>query len=45
MLKTFIGISNQGERLNFDYLWQWAETLDVLSDLDKAFTEAGLIAF
>ena len=38
-------LKTQGERLNFDYLWQWAETLDVLDDLDKAFTEAGLIAF
>ncbi|HEY9740489.1 MAG TPA: hypothetical protein V6C90_08350 [Coleofasciculaceae cyanobacterium] len=35
----------QGQNLDFDYLWQWAETLNVVSNLDKAFTEADLIGF
>jgi hypothetical protein len=35
----------QGEQLNFDYLWQWAEILNVTNDLDQAFTEAGLYGF
>lgn len=35
----------QGEQLEFDYLWQWAELLGVVNDLDQAFTEAGLYGF
>ncbi|NEP00958.1 MAG: nucleotidyl transferase AbiEii/AbiGii toxin family protein [Symploca sp. SIO2E9] len=35
----------QGELLEFDYLWQWAEVLEVANDLDQAFTEAGLYGF
>lgn len=35
----------QGEGLDFDYLWQWAEILGVANDLDQAFTEAGLYGF
>lgn len=35
----------QGEQLDFDYLWQWAEILNVANDLDQAFTEAGLYGF
>lgn len=35
----------QGEHLEFDYLWQWAELLGVVNDLDQAFTEAGLYGF
>jgi len=35
----------QGELLDFDYLWQWAEILGVANDLDQAFTEAGLYGF
>lgn len=38
-------LKTQGQQLDFDYLWQWAEILNVLNDLDNAFTEAGLIAF
>lgn len=32
----------QKEALDLEYLWQWAEILDVLEELDRAFTEAGL---
>ncbi|HEY9601707.1 MAG TPA: hypothetical protein V6C85_08865 [Allocoleopsis sp.] len=35
----------QGELLDFDYLWQWAELLSIANDLDRAFTEAGLYGF
>lgn len=35
----------QGELLDFDYLWQWAEMLGVANDLYQAFTEAGLYDF
>jgi hypothetical protein len=35
----------QGELLDFDYLWQWAEILSIANDLDQAFTEAGLYGF
>lgn len=35
----------QGELLDFDYLWQWAEILGIAIDLDQAFTEAGLYGF
>lgn len=35
----------QGELLEFDYLWQWAEVLEIADDLDQAFTEAGLYGF
>ncbi|MBD2126873.1 hypothetical protein NDI39_23020 [Microcoleus sp. ZQ-A2] len=38
-------IKVQGERLDFDYLWQWAEILEIGKDLDQAFTEAGLYGF
>ncbi|MFP4578024.1 MAG: hypothetical protein ACLFT9_20815 [Coleofasciculus sp.] len=35
----------QGEQLDFDYLWEWAENLGLTLDLDRAFTEAGLFGF
>lgn len=35
----------QGEQLDFDYLWDWAENLSLTLDLDRAFTEAGLFGF
>ena len=35
----------QGELLDFDYLWQWAETFGLANDLDRAFTEAGFFFF
>ncbi|HBE20421.1 MAG TPA: hypothetical protein DEG17_15225 [Cyanobacteria bacterium UBA11149] len=35
----------QGDTLDFDYLWEWAETLHLESDLDRAFSEADLIGF
>lgn len=35
----------QGEQLDFDYLWQWAEILGLALNLDQAFSEAGLFGF
>ncbi|MEQ8464457.1 hypothetical protein [Coleofasciculus sp. E1-EBD-02] len=35
----------QGEQLDFDYLWEWAENFGLTLDLDRAFTEAGLFGF
>ncbi|MGK7876135.1 MAG: hypothetical protein AB4426_23410 [Xenococcaceae cyanobacterium] len=32
----------QGERLDFGYMWQWADTLGLLAELETAFTEVGL---
>jgi hypothetical protein len=32
----------QGERLNFEYLWQWAAELDLAETIDRALQEAGL---
>lgn len=32
----------QGEQLDFRYLWQWAEALELLELLDRAFGESGL---
>ena len=32
----------QGETLDFDYLWQWAESLQLTESLAKALTAAGL---
>lgn len=33
----------QGETLDFDYLWQWAESLKVTDELGRSLQEAGLI--
>ncbi|MEM9541171.1 MAG: hypothetical protein AAGA60_16915 [Cyanobacteria bacterium P01_E01_bin.42] len=33
----------QGESLNFDYLCFWGDRLELLPDLDRALTEAGLL--
>ena len=35
----------QGEQLDFDYLWQYAEAFGFAKDLDQAFTEAGVWGF
>ena len=33
----------QRENLYFDYLWFWANQLELLEDIDRAFTEAGCL--
>lgn len=38
-------IKVQDSKLDFDYLWHWAEILNIANDLDRAFTEAGLFGF
>jgi hypothetical protein len=38
-------IKVQDSQLDFDYLWHWAEILNIANDLDRAFTEAGLFGF
>jgi len=35
----------QGEQLDLDYLWEWAENLGLTLDIDRAFTETGLFGF
>ena len=35
----------QDQHLDFDYLWHWAEILGITTDLDQAFTEAGIYGF
>lgn len=32
----------QGESLDFGYMWQWAQSLGLLSELETALTEAGI---